>query len=666
MTSSIRKINNSLKLSNGLVEAVFSIDRCFKLDKFIDLGTGKTVCTQKEHILAFDREKEDLAVKGSVKFAKTSIRRIDDAYQNTGMEVVLFFRMLKSGLSIERHVFIYDGAPAIRIYDVYSSEKDLAGLYNSDILSIEFKMPFEARCVEFFTCTDQSNYRLIEKKAEFKNRAGFFITDSGAFLYKEGPMPDSQPIKGEYDFIYRKDSRIVSVTGLGFEKIRKGEKRRANGIVIGLTEDNSSLGGLKKYQQARYKINYGNDIEYLANSWPAFHLDVTEKKILKEIEAASRCGIKTVFIDDGWFDTFMGEIDKEKFPHGFDRISKFAASKGINVGLWMNPLGLDIKDKNAKEWDGAEAHDTFVEGNRWNWVARTNDFRYAEYLGSEGVRAYCAMDIMDKGYFEHIRDKILSLYRRYGIRRYKFDLYQLHLFDTLIGDPNRHYEKYRELLQVLKKDIPGLVISMDITRRNRPCFDFGMDFGRLFMENRGRNLKDHRYYHPYVSLRNLWYTAKYFPAQKMELEMMPQIDDYPIEYVLSTTIFANPLYWGSLADLPEEKVKRMKLFIDTLKPYKEEIMKGLVFPVGEMPEKGNWSGFISMRSETKGYLAVYRNGSKSGKYRLNTKLLSSRKYIFKDVFNSGSFIILDPGKMEFAIEEKFGFRLYRMEKANDS
>lgn len=662
MKSAIRKGKNSLTVSNEFVEAVFRTDNCLRLENFKDLISGKRICHQKEHLIAFDRENEDLSAKGSAKLANCRIRKINDRHQNSGMEAILSIKAVKSGLNIEKHIFIYDMAPAIRIYDVFRSEKDLAGLYNSDIMNLKFDKPFTAKCVEYFTCTDQSNYRLIEKKAEFKNKAGFFITDT-AFLYKEGPMPDSQPIKGEYDFIYCRNSCTVSAAGLGFDKIRKGEVRRANGIVIGLTQD-SSLTGLKKYQQARYRINYGNDIEYIANTWPAFHLNVTEEKILKEIENASRCGIKTVFIDDGWFKTFMGDVDMEKFPSGLKKVSSLAKEKGINLGLWMNPLGLDSRDPKAKEWDGAECHDAISEGNKWNWIARGNDFTPVETMPSEGVRVYYGMDIMNPEYFSHIKNKIADIYKKYGIKRLKFDLYQLNRYDTLLGDQNRHYEKYREFLGALKKEIPDIVISLDITRKNRPCFDFGMDFGRLFMENRGRTLRDHRYYHPFISLRNLWYTAKYFPAQKIELEMMPQIDDYPIEYVLSTAIFANPLYWGSLSELSAEKMKIMTKFIDTLKPHKNEIMKGLIFPVGEMPEKGNWSGFISLGENGKGYMAAYRNGAEKGKYMFKTDLLQNGKYVFIDVFSGEKTYI--GGRLEFAIGEKFGFKLFKFERAHEN
>jgi len=58
--------------------------------------------------LAFDRDKENLALRGSAKCANIKIRKIDDDYQNTEIRAVVHFSASKSGLIIERHLFIYD------------------------------------------------------------------------------------------------------------------------------------------------------------------------------------------------------------------------------------------------------------------------------------------------------------------------------------------------------------------------------------------------------------------------------------------------------------------------------------------------------------------------------------------------------------------------------
>ena len=60
----------------------------------------------------------------------------------------------------------------------------------------------------------------------------------------------------------------------------------------------------------------------------------------------------------GWFETFMGDFDTKKFPNLLTPIQKRAKELGINVGIWMNPLGMDTSLVIAKEWDGAECHDT--------------------------------------------------------------------------------------------------------------------------------------------------------------------------------------------------------------------------------------------------------------------------------------------------------------------
>jgi hypothetical protein len=74
-------------------------------------------------------------------------------------------------------------------------------------------------------------------------------------------------------------------------------------------------------------------------------------------------------------------------------------------------------------------------------------------------------------------------YKKYGIKRFKLDFYRIHNLNTLLGDQHLHFEAYRRLLAEVHAEIPGLILSMDITRRSRPGFDFALDYGRLFMEN---------------------------------------------------------------------------------------------------------------------------------------------------------------------------------------
>ena len=392
----------------------------------------------------------------------------------------------------------------------------------------------------------------------------------------------------------------------------------------------------------------------MSNSWPDLTLGITEELIDKELKAAAESGINVVFIDDGWFTMFMGDIDKTKFPNKFAKLAETAKELGVELGLWCNPLGLDKLHPEMILWDGAECHDTMLEENPWNWLARTDDFKYTE-LCSDNERGYCPIDLMVPECFDFMKDKIVSFYHDYGIRHFKFDLYQLTAFNTMRGDANLHYEKYRELMEALKAEIPDLVISMDVTRRNRPNFDFGLDYGRLFLENRGRSIDDHRFYQPYISLGNFWYTLKYAPVCQCEHEMMPQIDDYPLDYILGTTIFGTPLYWGAITNTSAEKRIKMKEFYEKMAPVRKKLMNYLTAAVGEMPQKGSWSGIISVAPDySEGYLAVYRNGAEADSFEFSLPFGTEVETIHGDVTAK-----LTEKKLSVLLTAEYAFSLLR-------
>jgi len=667
LNANARIENNILILSNCRITAEISLTPFFNISFIADKNGNKVVSGGRSRLIA-DQDTYELSDSNNAILVHSEILNTDLLYNEAGKKILLEYGINTSygKLTLKRHLFLYDNAPALRWYDYYESEENLSGMYYSDIGSFKIESSTSPYCVDYFNCTDQSNYRLHEFSACTKNKSGFMIFpendgDSGVFIYKEGPMPDSQPIKGDYDFLWNEHSSEVNILGLGFDSLHAGELRRANGVVIGLIENKASLVGLHRYQKERYKCNVDKEVEVLTNSWPTFGCDIDEEKILGEIKAASNCGVDTVFIDAGWFDTFMGDIHTEKFPSSFHKIRDTASTFSVNVGLWMNPLGMDTSVDEAKEWDGAECHDTIKEGNDWNYVARSNDFTPVEFgsLGKNG--SYHGMDLCNPKYFTHIKNKVIRMYKYFSIRHFKFDLYQLDRFNTLLGDANIHYEKYRTLLHKLKIEIPDLVISMDVTRRNRPNFDFGLDYGRLFLENRGRKEKDQRYYQPYIALRNLWSTIKYAPACKLEIEMMPQICDpeYSLEYILGTTLFGNPLYWGSLCEMPSDKQGRYKAFLEKLKPYRKEILNGLVFTIGAMPEKGNCSAIISLNSnypdKLEGYIGIFRNG---GGNEIMDTFFAKHKLNFQTLFGKPLSVDYDKIIPEFSADFEFQLHLF--------
>lgn len=625
-----------IELKNSYVEIRISLTPFFRIDSFTDLKSGRNMISTGEVQLTADR-------KLLREFQLTDTRQIPGGYE---------FTWKIGPVTLMRHLFFYPNSPALRWYDTFETDSDCAAMYYSTLVNVQFQARFEdTEVVDFYSCSDQSNHRMRKSAAKPGKNVGAYFTGNGMFLYKEGPMPDCQPIPCEYDFLYDPEANTVEMLGLGFDNLRKGEPRRANGVVIGLTRDF----GLQRYWLERYS-DYPESaaVEVLSNSWPDLTLGVNEEAITKELHAAAKSGINVVFIDDGWFSTFMGEIDETKFPNKFSRLAEIARGYNIEIGLWCNPLGMDSRDKRVAEWDGAECHDTMLEENPWNWLARNKNYNPAEQIaGAE--RTYYSADLMNPGYFEHIKNKLAGMYREYGIRHFKFDLYRLAAYDTLLGDAQMHYEAYRALLEALKKEIPGLIISMDVTRNSRPNFDFALDYGRLFLENRGRRNHDHRYYHPYMALGNLWYTLKYAPVSHCEIEMMPQAADYPLEYILGTTIFASPLYWGVIGNTPADRQAEMKAFYAMIAPYRRKFAQYLTVSEGEMPLRGTWSAIVSVAPDYhEGFIAVYRNGAERSEYEFN---LPFGKEV-KKIFGGGSAVVQD-GRLKAVLPEEYSCALYQ-------
>lgn len=602
----------TLTLANQYIEARFDLARGCRLSALIDQRSGKSVLSQKGQRLVASGATTELCERGRSRVKSVRRGTLDgDPHLGLGQTAVVHIATTLDGapLVLERRIDLPDDAGAVRILDTWHTKAALAGTWYSELG--RFVLPTRARVVvhDWFSCSDQSNHRLAEHALKNGRERGLLATahigGDGVFFWKEAPAPDSRPVKGDWDFSLT--DGVLTAAGTGFSRAGKNEARRSDALVIGILEDSVTLLGLRRWQRARYhRPHRTNIVEYIANSWQAYHLDVTAAAMTTEAAAAAQCGFQVYTIDDGWFATFMGEVDPNKFPHGLETVAAEAKAAGATLGLWMNPLGLDTRDPNGKLWDGAECHDTISEGNSWNWIARTSDFIPCETYISEGVRGYQSMDLCNTTYHQHLRNRILTFICA-GITRYKFDLYQLDKYDCLTGDAHQHYEAYRHLLDELKA--AGAVIEMDFTRSNRPGFDCALDYGRLFLANRGRTHKDHRWYQPWISLANLWDAARLAPAQLIELDIMPQLDEWPLDYVMATALTCNPLCFARFTSLNEQRRTDIRAWIDHHAALKARLADMLIVPVGKRPQADGWSGFAGIAIDgTSGLLIAYRNG----------------------------------------------------------
>lgn len=88
------------------------------------------------------------------------------------------------------------------------------------------------------------------------------------------------------------------------------------------------------------------------NSWEAVYFMPDANNVKKIIDGASALGIEMFVLDDGWFGNNyprnnskagLGDwqVNKKKFPKGLEELIEYAAEKGMEFGIWVEPEGVN-------------------------------------------------------------------------------------------------------------------------------------------------------------------------------------------------------------------------------------------------------------------------------------------------------------------------------------
>jgi len=551
---------------------------------------------------------------------------------------------------------LFPKVPAIRAWLELWLEWDLhlsnLGYTRVEELSLDLEGATMS-AVELHDLTDVTNH--LATVREF-DRAGSLVGNNvfienargeGVFAYKESPVPNSQLYPVYYDF--QATEYGIAGIGSGFHNLPAGQTRRTYAFTIGVYSGGRDGGilALKEYQAARYKLQPERDYIIAANSWGDFHTDINEANILAEIEAAAELGIESVAVDAGWTPNVMGgDPDPVKFPNGFAPICRRAKELGVKLELWMVPTRLD----------GALLKD------HPDWVARTNNLVPCDLQPSYGGVMLTGIELCNPECYRFMKDYFLR-FADERFERFKMDTFQCDGFDTLEGDLYDHYEALRRLMHELTVERPGLTFTQDSTRTNRPIYDYYMDYGIIFLENRYQRLplEANGRYLPWKTLRNLWQMAPYIPPQKLNMELSNDEEGYSPEYLLATVMFANPLFWESLAAISEESKKALKPLIAKYKEHRSAIYAGHIFPLGEIPDGMAWTGFQSHDPKTNsGYLIVYREDNPEPSYRFHPKFLTQPTRFESVSDDSPAFTCERPEEgIDVTLAERRTYRLYR-------
>ena len=230
--------------------------------------------------------------------------------------------------------------------------------------------------------------------------------------------------------VYRKEKNLSMTAGIKKYPMKKGEEFT---LFDFSSFDNVDL-GLKDFYNTFKEIKGNKIIGY--TSWYNYYQNINEEIILRDLEGLDN-RFNLFQIDDG-YEAFVGDwlnIDKNKFPNGFNDIVNKIHNKGFKAGIWLAPFVAEEKSdlyQNHKNLFKKDSHGNFIKcGGNWS--------------------GFYLLDIDNKDTLDYIR-KCLEYYMNMGFDFFKLDfLYAVSL--------PRYYDKtkamatdnaYKFLREVLK------------------------------------------------------------------------------------------------------------------------------------------------------------------------------------------------------------------------
>lgn len=111
--------------------------------------------------------------------------------------------------------------------------------------------------------------------------------------------------------------------------------------------------------------NVEQDRAVVLNSWEGAYFDFNEKTLTDMMDDAASIGVEMFVLDDGWFGNGENarnhdhaglgdwQVNKEKLPRGIDYLAKYAKSKGLKFGIWIEPEMVNPQSELAQthpEW----------------------------------------------------------------------------------------------------------------------------------------------------------------------------------------------------------------------------------------------------------------------------------------------------------------------------
>ena len=174
----------------------------------------------------------------------------------------------------------------------------------------------------------------------------------------------------------------------------------------------------------------------------------------------------------------------------------------------------------------------------------------------------------------------------------------------------------------------AVVFDLDVTAEIRPGYFGAPRVGPIFVENRYTDF--HRYW-PHQTLRNLWMLSQYVDPLRLRIELLNNTrnsqlyrDDplapsrYRPDCLFAIAMFANPLGWFEVSNLPEDYVAKVSKLAATWKRERSRLFAGHTLPIGSPPDGISWTGFASIADDRRGgYLLLFRELNHSAQWQVD-------------------------------------------------
>ena len=222
--------------------------------------------------------------------------------------------------------------------------------------------------------------------------------------------------------------------------------------------------------------------------------DMTPERILAEIDIAHRMGVDVFVIDTGWYSK-AGDwtVDAQRFPDGLAAIRSALAERGMQLGLWFNPIIADVSGSMHA------AHLDCVQ----EWAGQPHALQAPWEGGSS--QAVCVVS----RYADAYADVLLRLIRETGVTYFKWDAVHQE-YDHLSCDAPGHnhggsdnspqernacygFEQPAALVRIIERvqaAHPEAIFDLDVTEPGRTVGLAFLSVGKFFLLNNGPYFRD--------------------------------------------------------------------------------------------------------------------------------------------------------------------------------